>query len=38
MDWGLMTMDGENKLLRDEIVYGSTVSGYEERITGRGEE
>lgn len=26
MDWGLMTMDGENKLLRDEIVYSSTVS------------
>lgn len=26
MDWGLMAMEGENKLLRDEIVYGSTVS------------
>lgn len=26
MDWGLMTMDGENKFLRDEIVYSSGVS------------
>lgn len=28
MDWGLMSMDGENKLLRDEVVYSSTVSGF----------
>jgi hypothetical protein len=26
MDWGLMSLDGENKFLRDEIVYPSTVS------------
>lgn len=26
MDWGLLSMVGENKLLRDEIVYSSTVS------------
>lgn len=26
MDWGLMSMEGENKLLRDEMVYSSSVS------------
>lgn len=26
MDWGLMSMEGENKFLRDEIVYSSGVS------------
>lgn len=26
MDWGLMSFEGENKFLRDEIVYSSTVS------------
>ena len=26
MDWGLMSMEGENKFLRDEIVYSNTVS------------
>lgn len=26
MDWGLMSLEGENKILRDETVYPSTVS------------
>jgi xenotropic and polytropic retrovirus receptor 1 len=32
MDWGLLSMDGENKFLRDETVYSSTVSSFYHNI------
>jgi EXS family len=31
MDWGLLSMDGENKFLRDETVYSSTVSAFDNK-------